>query len=75
MEVSGPSFYQRANGHTKSISQIVIDNRKCLFIYDTYRSSMKLKMLEQLCENGVIACAIPSHTSVDQGTITMTEMR
>lgn len=57
------SFHRWAERFVKEVEDLTRGGRKVLLIYDGYRSHMGIRALETLRSGGVIAYALPAHTS------------
>lgn len=57
------NFLRWARQFVEDIRDLTANNRKVLLIYDAYRSHMHFQALKVLDEGGVIAFALPAHTS------------
>lgn len=56
-------FREWATRFVKEVADLTQNGRKVLLLYDGYRSHMGIEVLETLEKGGVIAYALPSHTS------------
>jgi hypothetical protein len=56
-------FLQWAKIFVEAVADLTTDGRKVLLIYDGYRSHLGLEALKTLMVCGVLAYALPAHTS------------
>ena len=61
--VDSDNFVRYSKRFVNDVSDLTEKGRKMLLLYDGYRSHMMLRALEILHEGGVIAYALPAHTS------------
>lgn len=57
------NFIAWAEEFVNEVKDLTDGSRKVLLLYDGYRSHMSLKALSIFEKAGIIACAIPAHTS------------
>lgn len=61
--VDTKNFFEWARIFVHSVRDLTANGRKVLLIYDAYRSHLSLQVLQLFRDNGVIAYALPAHTS------------
>ena len=61
--VGSASFFKWVKYFIDDVDHLTKDGRKVFLIYDGYRSHMSLAVLELMAQNGIIADALPAHTS------------